>query len=311
MPAGYGCDRGGSEMPDFQKIQYFLKVAAALSFTKAAEELYISPQALNKQIFRLEEELGGRLFVRTTRKIQLTDFGMFVRDQFETVSCQYENACQAVRRYVQSMGGTLRVAFFQAISKKEVVHPLVQYLQAAAPGLKVELIGGEIDEVNDWLRDGRADLLLTNVHEYEQWPGMTVIPFMTVPAQAIVSLYHPWVVLDKISCEDMARYPILLLERKKELEADSFYRRVKSRGRHYAPNFSSLLANLENDEHYAVFPRMFESMRWEGYKYFDLPDEYAFNFSMVAMYRTDSRFKQLFKILENVAADRLIPENRL
>ena len=295
-------------MLDFQKMQYFLKVAETLNFTKAAEGLYISPQALNKQIARLEEELGGRLFERTTRKVELTEFGVFVREQFEKVSRQYEEASLAIRQYRQDALGTLKVAFFQAISKKEVVHPLVQYLQAAAPGLKVELIGGEIDEVNDWLRDGRADLLLTNVHEYEQWPGMTVIPFMTVPAQAIVSLYHPWVVLDKISCEDMARYPILLLERKKELEADSFYRRVKSRGRHYAPNFSSLLANLENDEHYAVFPRMFESMRWEGYKYFDLPKEYAFSFSMVAMYRSDSRFKPLFKVLENLAAEGLIPE---
>lgn len=295
-------------MLDFQKIHYFLKVAETLNFTKAAGELYISPQALNKQIARLEKELGGRLFERTTRKVELTEFGVFVREQFEKVSRQYEEASLAIRQYRQDALGTLKVAFFQAISKKEVVHPLVQYLQAAAPGLKVELIGGEIDEVNDWLRDGRADLLLTNVHEYEQWPGMTVIPFMTVPAQAIVSLYHPWVVLDKISCEDMARYPILLLERKKELEADSFYRRVKSRGRHYAPNFSSLLANLENDEHYAVFPRMFESMRWEGYKYFDLPKEYAFSFSMVAMYRSDSRFKPLFKVLENLAAEGLIPE---
>ena len=41
-------------MPDFQKIQYFIKVASTLNFTKAAQELYISPQALNKQIARLE-----------------------------------------------------------------------------------------------------------------------------------------------------------------------------------------------------------------------------------------------------------------
>lgn len=294
-------------VPDFQKIQYFIKVASTLNFTKAAQELYISPQALNKQIARLEEELGGKLFVRTTRRVELTDFGRFVQEQFTKVCRQYEKACQSVERYRQNELETLKIAFFQAISKKEVVHPLVQYLQASNKHLKVELIGGEIDEVNDWLFDGRVDLLITNVHEYERWPGIEIIPFLTMPAQIIVSLYHPWVVLDKITARDMEEYPILLLERKKELEEDSFYRHVKSAGRHYAPNFSSLLANLENGDHYAVFPKMFESMRWDGYKYFDLPEEYRFSFSMVTMYRPDSRFRDLFEIIKNIAADGLIP----
>lgn len=294
-------------MPDFQKIQYFLKVASTLNFTKAAGELFISPQALNKQIARLEEELGGALFVRTTRRVELTDFGRFVQEQFSRVSRQYERACQAVDQYRQNELKTLKIAFFQAISKKEVVHPLVQYLAASDPNLRVELIGGEIDEVNDWLREGRADLLITNVHEYERWPGMERITLMTAPAQIIVSLYHPWVLKEKITASDMEQYPILLMERKKELEEDSFYRHVKSAGRHYAPNFSSLLANLENDRHYAVFPKMFESMRWDGYQYFDLPENYRFSFSMVAIYRPDSRFKELFEIIRNIAAEGLIP----
>lgn len=294
-------------MADLQKIRYFLKVASTLNFTKAAALLYISPQALNKQISRLEEELGGRLFVSTTRRVELTDFGRFVQSQFAQVIRQYDKACMAVEQYHQKNMETIKIAFFQAISKKEVIHPLVQYLQAYDKDLKVELIGGEIDEVNEWLRDGKADLLITNVHEYEHWDGMKLIPFISVPAQVIVSLYHPWVLKANITSEDMARYPILLLKREKELEEGSFYRRVRSCGRHYAPNFSSLLANLENDDYYAVFPKMFESMRWDGYKYFDLPEEYRFSFSMVAMYREDSRFQTLFKVISNLAADALIP----
>lgn len=111
-------------MLDFQKIHYFLKVAETLNFTKAAEGLYISPQALNKQIARLEEELGGRLFERTTRKVELTEFGVFVREQFEKVSRQYEEASLAIRQYRQDALGTLKVAFFQAISKKRWCIPL-------------------------------------------------------------------------------------------------------------------------------------------------------------------------------------------
>lgn len=294
-------------MADLQKIKYFLKVASTLNFTKAAAQLYISPQALSKQISRLEEELGGQLFVSTTRKVELTDFGRFVQNQFAEVICEYDRACAAVEQYHHQCPDTIKIAFFQAISKNEVIHPLVQYLQAANPALKVELIGGEIDEVIVWLREGCADLLVTNIHEFERWDGMEIISFMTAPAQVIVSMYHPWVIKESITCEDMRQYPILLLKREKQLEEDSFYRRVKSHGRHYAPNFSSLLANIENDDHYAVFPRIFESMRWDKYKYFDLPEEYRFSFSMVAMYRKDSRFKNLFKILKHLASEGAIP----
>ena len=80
--------------------------------------MYISPQALNKQIAQLEEELGGRLFLRTTRRVELTPFGRFVQEQFGLVQRQYEQACMAVSQYQSQVSHTLRIAFFQAISKK-------------------------------------------------------------------------------------------------------------------------------------------------------------------------------------------------
>lgn len=55
-----------------QRIQTFLEVANCLSFSTAARNLYISQQAVTKQIASLEQELGLRLFYRTTRQVTLT-----------------------------------------------------------------------------------------------------------------------------------------------------------------------------------------------------------------------------------------------
>ena len=57
------------------QVLYVLEVADCLSVSRAAERLYVSQSALSQQILKLENELGRPLFIRTTRGVQLTDFG--------------------------------------------------------------------------------------------------------------------------------------------------------------------------------------------------------------------------------------------
>lgn len=53
-------------------LQYFVAVAHALNFTKAADACYVTQPALTRSINRLEKELGCALFERTTRSLKLT-----------------------------------------------------------------------------------------------------------------------------------------------------------------------------------------------------------------------------------------------
>ena len=55
-----------------RRIRYFLKTAESGSFSRAAKEEFVTPQALAKQIALLEEELGGELFYRTPKGVSLT-----------------------------------------------------------------------------------------------------------------------------------------------------------------------------------------------------------------------------------------------
>lgn len=57
------------------QLETFIRVADAGSFNKAAEELFISPPAVIKQINLLEAQLGLTLFVRTHRGLKLTEAG--------------------------------------------------------------------------------------------------------------------------------------------------------------------------------------------------------------------------------------------
>ena len=86
---------------NFERIVYFLQVCERGSVSKTAEQLYISPQALNKQIRTLEEELGEKLFQRTTRTLELTTFGTFFRNQMQPVCQLYHTAWDQVRGYLE------------------------------------------------------------------------------------------------------------------------------------------------------------------------------------------------------------------
>lgn len=291
---------------NYQKIEYFLKVAETLNFTKAAGELYLSPQSLNKQIIQLEKELGEPLFERTTRQVKLTSMGKRLQQSFLPVRDEFVKASDSMERYLKKRKQTVRIAFFQAISKKEVVTPVANYLRACDQKLQVELLGGEMDEVIDWLYQGKCDLVLTNIHEFELWPDARIIPFMKTPAKITVSLYHPWMVKEHVTMKDMEEMPVLLLERKKQLEENSFYRKLKAKERLYAPNFSSLLANLEMENCYAVIPKLFESMNRAGLRYLDLPPECEFYFQLAAIYLEGSRQEALFENLVALAEEGII-----
>lgn len=60
-----------------QQLQCFISVADKLNFTKAAEELYLSPPTVTHHIQTLEAELNTKLFIRTSKMVRLTEAGSF------------------------------------------------------------------------------------------------------------------------------------------------------------------------------------------------------------------------------------------
>lgn len=96
---------------DLRHLRYFLAVAEEGHFGRAAERLHIVQPALSMQIRALEEELGGPLFVRTSRKVELTEAGVLLQTEAQRTLEQAEHARLTVQRSMRGEIGHVRVGF--------------------------------------------------------------------------------------------------------------------------------------------------------------------------------------------------------
>ena len=96
---------------DLRHLRYFLAVAEEGHFGRAAQRLHIVQPALSMQIKALEEELGGPLFVRTSRKVELTEAGRLLQIEAQRTLEQAEHARLTVQRSIRGETGHVRVGF--------------------------------------------------------------------------------------------------------------------------------------------------------------------------------------------------------
>src|SRR3954467_4215570 len=84
-------------MEDVHQLKSFLAVAENLSFTRAAETLFLTQSAVSHQVAALERSLGAALFDRRGRSVALTPAGRVLADRAKRVYAALEEAELAVR----------------------------------------------------------------------------------------------------------------------------------------------------------------------------------------------------------------------
>jgi DNA-binding transcriptional LysR family regulator len=125
-------------MPELRHLRYFVAVAQELSFSRAAERLHMAQSPLSAAIRRLEDELGVRLFERTTRAVRLTAAGERLLAQAPPALAAVEAAFADAARAGRGALGTLRLGSSPA-ARFELRPALVARVRAELPGVELEL----------------------------------------------------------------------------------------------------------------------------------------------------------------------------
>ena len=79
---------------EFAQLRTFVAVAEALSFTRAADLLAVSPSALSQMVRGFEERVGVRLLNRTTRSVSLTAAGLTLLERVRSAVSQLGDAVE-------------------------------------------------------------------------------------------------------------------------------------------------------------------------------------------------------------------------
>ncbi len=289
-----------------QRIRYFLTAAREGSFVKAARQMYVSSQGLTRQIRQLEEELGGALFLRSTRGVVLTDFGQEAYRRFVRIDQEMTQALAELKALAADNKKEIHIGIFSALPQENLVTPMVSFFLAAFSAYQINLNLVELDQGRRLMREGKLDLLLTNTHDEDAWAGRQMFCLNEHTAQVIVSLYHPWALKTEITREDMAGEIFL----KMKMDGDhyhvpreeSFYENIPCRERQEVDNFHTLLALLQQGEAFAVFPKAFSYMDQAKMKYFDYPGQ-TFGFYTAMIYNPDLNHGEIDQAVAELAEE--------
>jgi DNA-binding transcriptional LysR family regulator len=96
-------------MSQMLQMRTFVQVARAGNFSEGARQLGIVPSMALKRIGQLEQQLGTRLFHRTTRSMQLTDSGELLLGKALTLLAEWDDAMLSVRYDKEKIEGLIRV----------------------------------------------------------------------------------------------------------------------------------------------------------------------------------------------------------
>ncbi|WP_123563679.1 LysR family transcriptional regulator [Kitasatospora cineracea] len=142
-----------------QQLAYFVAVADARHFTRAAELSHVSQPSLSQQVRALERELGAELFHRSRSGTTLTDAGEALLPLARRILADADSARRAVAETVQLRRGRVRFGAPPSLCASLVPQVLGSY-RARHPGVDLRLTeGGSRDLVRD-LEAGQLDLAL-------------------------------------------------------------------------------------------------------------------------------------------------------
>lgn len=142
---------------DLRQIRYFVAVAEARSFTRAAERLHIAQPPLSRQIQLLEGELGVQLVLRDTRPLQLTEAGRVFYEQALQVLHRVEQMRQATVQVGSGQGRRLSIGFVASTLYGELPN-LTQRLRQAWPDVDIQLVELTTLQQIAALKAGRIDI---------------------------------------------------------------------------------------------------------------------------------------------------------
>lgn len=144
---------------ELRVLEYFLAVAREQSITAAADFLHLTQPTLSRQLRELEEEFGKQLFLRGSRKVTLTEAGVYFRQKAEEIVTLARRAEEEMKNTDKSIVGDIYIGAGETDAIRNIVS-VARDLQKQYGGIRFHIISGDTADLTDRLDKGLFDFCL-------------------------------------------------------------------------------------------------------------------------------------------------------
>ena len=140
-----------------RQLHAFLEVCRLQSFAKAAEQIHLSPSGMSMLVKELEEQVGARLFDRTTRTVTLTDAGKRMQPVAERIVGEFHALGGAIEGAEAAVRQRLEIAATPMVSASLIPSVMHEFARSR-PEVRIRLADVDVNQVRRRVLEGEADI---------------------------------------------------------------------------------------------------------------------------------------------------------
>lgn len=196
---------------NYELYKVFYHVASTLSFSEASKLLFISQSAVSQSIKTLERKLGQTLFIRSTKRVQLTPEGEILLRHIEpAMHLIHRGEAQLID--ASATGGQIRIGASDTICRYFLV-PYLERFHKAFPNAHIKVINQTSIKCVELLETGQVDIVVVNypnnyLSNVSSIKKITSFCDVFIANQAYKELKG-----QKLTYQQLSMYPILMLDR--------------------------------------------------------------------------------------------------
>lgn len=194
---------------NFELYRIFYIVANHSNITKASEELNISQPAISKSIKSLEEQLCGKLFIRTKKGVILTEEG---KEFYKYIKHAIEYINNAENKFTDLINlecGCIKIGINTTLTK-EFLLPYLEKFNTLFPKIDIQIITDLTSNLMQKLRNGLIDIVIFNINDKEYGNEIEIIKCRKITDCFVVNNKYKDLINKELSLSDLNNYPLIL-----------------------------------------------------------------------------------------------------
>ena len=197
---------------ELKRLRYFTAVAEANSFSRAAERLNVAQSHLSRQIMRLEQALGHRLFVRRARHVELTDAGQILRQETNIIILKLDSLPERMNQALGGASGSICLGFTVAGSFNAVTAKVIETIRRKEPQISLSFCVEPRRTLIEAIADRRVQACFVRPPAVSP-PEIRVDHLVTEPIVLAVNKQHRLAGQAEVHLSEAAREPFVLWQR--------------------------------------------------------------------------------------------------